>query len=434
MKKYKESFYNLVIKKDNESNVLVYNTYSMALCWFDKKTYSSFHNKKDIPEKNLNPEIIRLGFCVMNQFDEPNKVEYEKNIGIFNESPNEVQYIIAPTLKCNVKCKYCFENLLREKEDMSLDVAKQVVDYIISESEKNSNLKRLRIRWFGGEPTLKINIIKYISSKIIDYCSKRQIKYISNIFSNGILLENEIVGILTNECQIHNTQITLDGARETYNSIKQVNYDAFEKVLKNIEDICDRINVTIRINITKLNKEEIIPLCHALLNNEHIKNKIYIYFANVRGYSYNDNLCYFTNEEYEVFKKELYSTLISEGYGDSLKIESLNYRMVIPCSSMQNKSVTIGPMGEIYRCESLLGRDSYVIGDCINGLYKNQIDNQFINFKYPSKCLKCKFLPICAGGCREERLVELWNVDCKSVKKRVLNNVEILLLNLTERG
>lgn len=56
-------------------------------------------------------------------------------------------YTILPTTHCNARCFYCFE-LGYHQEHMTPQRASEVVDYIIS----HSNKKKVSIQWFGGEP------------------------------------------------------------------------------------------------------------------------------------------------------------------------------------------------------------------------------------------------------------------------------------------
>ena len=129
-------------------------------------------------------------------------------------------YSIALNLTndCNLACKYCFVE--QKPEYMTLDIAKQAVDYAI----KNLNLHKTiyndiqsdeqiaSIWFFGGEPLLCFNsIIK----PLIDYCEKQN--YLKDLrFSmttNGTLLDKEKVDFLK-KYNIY-IMLSIDGDPET---------------------------------------------------------------------------------------------------------------------------------------------------------------------------------------------------------------------------
>ena len=55
--------------------------------------------------------------------------------------------------RCNIRCKYCFNYLDQNNEDMPADLAVGILDYVINERIKLKVIDTpLRIIFFGGEP------------------------------------------------------------------------------------------------------------------------------------------------------------------------------------------------------------------------------------------------------------------------------------------
>lgn len=73
-----------------------------------------------------------------------------------------MEYVIHLTEKCNLNCKYCYEN--KNDKDISFNNIKSLIDYEISQKNKYSI-----ITFYGGEPLLKINLIK----RTINYINKK---------------------------------------------------------------------------------------------------------------------------------------------------------------------------------------------------------------------------------------------------------------------
>lgn len=419
---YKESFYNIEIKKDNNGRTLVYNSNTTALCWFTPEVYKTFKNKDDIYENELLPDIIRLGFVVNSELDEVAKNDIARQNYLFNSNPSEMHYIIAPTMTCNMRCKYCFENDADINKTMSFEDADKVIDFIINQMNENPKLKKLYILWFGGEPCLASTLIIYISKKLIEFTDNKAIVFHATIISNGLLLNKQLARTFKAECKIRYAQITLDGLDETYAKTKKTNKESFYKVVNNIVDINDILGLNIRINVTSNNKNEILPLIKYLLDDKKLKNKIEIYLAHVREYSINDINGLFSVSEFQKFKRNITRKLIEDGYINSIE-HTLRIRSLVSCASMQMMTAVIGPDLNLYRCVNCLGKPQYKIGTCTDGFFRNSLDNYFLNYQITDKCKQCKFLPMCGTGCREDQLLQKREVDCEAVKMKLITNI-----------
>lgn len=64
-------------------------------------------------------------------------------------SKDHLDLTIAPTLKCNLCCPYCFEEN-KPLFVMDSDICDQIVKFV----NKHNFAKKIRITWFGGEPLL----------------------------------------------------------------------------------------------------------------------------------------------------------------------------------------------------------------------------------------------------------------------------------------
>lgn len=109
---------------------------------------------------------------------------------------------------CNLDCVYC--PVLKEKKSMTKEVAKQAADIFISGYGQEKN-----IRFFGGEPLLKFNLIKAIVK-----FAKRKARFYKksitfDITTNGIPLNNKMINFIQNNPEIE-LIISLDGDRRSH--------------------------------------------------------------------------------------------------------------------------------------------------------------------------------------------------------------------------
>ena len=61
--------------------------------------------------------------------------------------------IINPTMNCNFKCWYCYENHIKNSK-MSKDTLQNIIS-LVENILQNKSLKKMTLSWFGGEPLLQ---------------------------------------------------------------------------------------------------------------------------------------------------------------------------------------------------------------------------------------------------------------------------------------
>ena len=157
---------------------------------------------------------------------------------------------IAPTLDCNFRCVYCFENHIHGA--MSEDVQNAVIDFI---KARVQNLKHLSICWFGGEPLLSKAIIKHLSEEIIAICNEKRINYSASIISNAYLIDNNIIADFK-QFKINDIQVTLDGTEKIHDARRKTvsGKSSFWTIVNNIKLLLENdISVSLRINIDNNN-------------------------------------------------------------------------------------------------------------------------------------------------------------------------------------
>lgn len=92
--------------------------------------------------------------------------------------------VLMPTEKCNFRCEYCYES--HDSLEMKEEIVDQVLKYI---KKQASNYKEIQINWFGGEPTLRKDLVMKISNDVQQLAREKKIKYAANMTTNGYLLD-----------------------------------------------------------------------------------------------------------------------------------------------------------------------------------------------------------------------------------------------------
>lgn len=417
----KLSFYNIVIPNlSNGTYVYVFNAKSGAIVKLETEIWNDLCDFK-FDSQNVQKNIVELfnqGIIIAASKDETQEIMFEMRSKQY-EKRDTLSLIIAPTLQCNYKCIYCFEEGV-SSQMMGADEIHKTIEFIIKYLNKYPNVHKLYIHWFGGEPLLAYErAIVPLSRLLVDFSQERNIEYRSKITTNGYLLNEHIFIPLIEKCHVTNFQITFDGRSENYYRMKCPPLDAYKTTIDNIillsqyieKMIRDDLNVDIRINVDKTNIDDIEPFVHELKQNQGYKNNFRFYLGRIRG-----TCDSFTIEEFEHYQNDFSHFLKKEPYSFNPK--------KIWCNQFTLNSFCIGPFGELYKCENDFGRDERIIGDLSTGLYYNEYLENYMNQSIAERCKKCKILPLCLGGCPNYRFHSKGNYLCSMTLNNIIRRVE----------
>jgi radical SAM additional 4Fe4S-binding domain len=406
----KLSNYNVFLNYD-DSTLLVFNSISCALAKADNEFMNIIqnidfdYNQLVGSQKELVDKMIQGNYIINNDIDELKLIKYRNYMGKYNRSALGIT--IAPTLSCNFKCPYCYENA---KSGIMNGLIQNQIMKMIEESCKHIEI--LNITWYGGEPLLCKEVIYEMSEKIINVCKSNKVQYSSGIITNGYLLDSETLNKLE-LCKINRAQITLDGPSFIHNKRRVLkngdNSDTFDDIIGNIIKFKNSsIDLSIRINVDNTNSslEYLEELLDVLIAND--LNKVYVGLGHVKAY--NDcnssikNIC-LSNEDYAKLNLSFQEILHAKGFISDNYLYYPRIKSNYCCYDSANAFV-IDPDGNMYKCWNDIGTTDRSIGNvnnwnstCNNDKYMKYINSVLWSPFESDKCRKCKLLPICMGGC-----------------------------------
>lgn len=388
---YKEEYrlMNYVIVEKIQNDTVLYNNLTKRIVTLSDEEVETI-NKKIVKPNSQILDLISNWFLVPISFNEQKVCDqifevyklYDKDDIYINN------YIILTTTDCNARCYYCYEHGVK-KQHMSVKTAIDVADYII----KKSKGKKISIKWFGGEPLYNSHVIDIICDKL----ASSHIEYITRMTTNGYLFTDEIILLSKSHWNLKNVQITLDGTEQRYNKIKSYIYNdnisPFKIVIDNIEKLLkSNINVNIRINISKENKEEIYNLIDYIKMRFPIKNGLSISLANIFDLEHK-----MTVKDLEEMMEE-YFKLIK--YTERMELKNYkidDYSLFSKgCMAQNAKSVVISPNGLLGKCEHFSEGEKM-----FGSIYTDKINFDMINYWEKSyrieTCKTCVVYPNCYG-------------------------------------
>lgn len=418
------SKYNIVKKLNNK--LIIYNTLTQGVLALNSEYESAFNdfvNNSTISKPDLLDELKNGGMVIPDDTDEFNRMLVINKMLSYNT--NSLTLTIAPTSACNFKCPYCYEKGIDHKT-MTTDIQDQLVNFL---KTNYSNLEHLSICWYGGEPLLCLDIIEELTQKIKTTFGKK-LEYSASIVSNGYHLTRENVQKLRS-LDVNFVQVTIDGSQKDHDQrrILHDNSPTFNHILTNVQNTCDLINVSIRMNMDKDNIDDAYEILD-YFEKFNLKNKVGFYLAkvdNING-SCNDCSCLNLND---FSKKEIqfYKKAIEKGF----KCNRIPLGAFQGCGATGNNSFVISPEGDFYKCWDEIGRKSANVGNIYDGIQMNSNLIKWLSYNpiHDEECKNCKFLPVCFGGCANVAL-EKGKKNCSTIKYNVDETLELLTLMKTQ--
>lgn len=391
---------------DGDGGILLYNTMTgvnsflhiprKAVALYEACIYGNF----ELLSKAQLEELVDLGIFVPENKNEDFELK-QKYIDIIGE--NTLTLIINPTEKCNFKCRYCYETF--ENGRMNEQTIQGIIRYV----EKNIHkFRKLYVMWFGGEPLLEIDVIERLSHAFIEICKKYGKIYISDITSNGYLLDfNTFERLVQNKILTY--QITIDGYKDTHDSqrIGLFGEPTYDIIMNNIQAILNnrkykRFMMTIRVNVSKElydNLDKFIDEYNSLFGKD---NRVFIdihLVGNWLGKTEDGFICKLLgeNEIREIYKKILYYPT---------PLHNISHAFLNPggrvCYSGRRNTLMFSSNGAIHKCTLLFNTPGSQLGNITdNGEIKDYDYSgaqKWLCYDENCKNIKeCFYSPICFG-------------------------------------
>lgn len=379
---YKKSQFNYI--SHNGNKYLIYNTLYNSLSRLDEEEYNQY-NDLEFNSNELKNDCIEQGIIVNKDIDELNLYNIYTFLAAKYMKPKP-SITVTPTMECNARCFYCYEEGVRCGK-MKFDYAEKIVEKI-----KCLDLSRgINLTWFGGEPLMNQEWMDSLSK-----CLKAEnISFSAFLISNGSKIDNEVIEKMKNVWNIDSIQITFDGSNEEHVKRKAfVDQDEniYYQMIQKIKKLSlAGISVQIRLNIDRENIESIYEAVNDLQQVFYKYNNVTYYPAFLTG----SKEILSEREKIEIIKK------IIELDKNMLPVNSYLYKLpkTSACYYNQKMAFSVDVNGDVFTCERKLGHPREAIGN-INGELDLIEDSRELSGRR-KECQKCVFLPKCQGGCND---------------------------------
>ena len=324
------------------------------------------------------------------------------------------------TQACNLKCRYCFEKDNKLASSMNPELIIKAINFFAKSGTKDGKIlgKQRSIIFFGGEPTLKKELIPITCNEIKKLQKQKLLPKDINlsIITNGTLINQELIDI----CKKYdvNIGISIDGDKD----ITDLNRGkgTYDKIKKGIE-LLDKNNLKAGASIT-LTFE---TYKHLLYSVQHIYEKL-----NIKDFS----ISLVIGPDYDNTElKKIYNALLKtyiwlrnkniiEGYFGN-KINAFLNKSFYPfgCAATGGHQLVVQSDGALGICSADLTTKKHYFGSLFD---KEQCWKEIEEIKEWVKrtplnipeCKNCSALGICGGGCPYNAELlhgSIWSVDSR---------------------
>ena len=349
----------------------------------DKKNYIS-------ELENIHPSLFKV--LVENQFLVPN-AEYEISecISEIEEKLNDskvMKLTINPTLDCNLRCWYCYENHLKGSS-MSKNTIKATLRYIET-TLKTHKYEHVLLSFFGGEPLLQFqDVVTPLLIGAKEICDCHNVEYAISITTNGVLLTPKVRDIIRQVTKNAGFQISFDGDKVEHNKTKKFpnGKGAFDITKKNVRGaVVEGFRVTIRCNYTKDN----VRSFESLINEFE---DLYSY-PNLR-FSFHKVWQEPENAELKKGMADLKRAVAGKNFTSNMNTyfgDSVN-----PCYGDFANNYVINYNGDVFKCTAREFSEENRLGKLMNNgeIVFNERALERTRKRWTNDCLTCRRLPIC---------------------------------------
>lgn len=427
---------------------LMFSTHTGALETVSTERLAELEAAIAEPSRSASADVVWLqerGFLV--DFDERDRMRtgyLQMREQVRNQPLGGLSLTIAPTVRCNFACTYCFEkHPERDLTDQDSDGLTRFVEQRLEEGTY------LAVTWFGGEPLLQFSALKQTYERLHAIAVARSCAFQHSIITNGSLLKGERLDFLE-RTKIQSVQVTLDGIaaihdRRRWSSGKKGTY---ELIMQNLAGAARRVPIQLRINVDKRNCGYLLDLLDDL-EARGLKGFIFPYLGHVEAYTEEAEECenpdqwLLTREEFARIEFEFKVAIWRRGFGAAPSLPSP--RTGFLCTADSPNSFVVSPRGALFDCwnETALDPERARHRIDANGkLVVNDASPQRDWTRYDpfahEECRRCIVQPMCKGGCPWEAAKHPPHLtgNCSPLRWTLVDQLRIhhLATSLVEQG
>ncbi len=387
------------------------------------------------------PELLEAGLLVDDAVDE-RAVLSRRYLRDMNET-GFLALCIAPTMACNLRCVYCYED--HEPVRMTPAVENAIMRFVARRYDRY-RFSDLDVQWYGGEPLLEIDLIARLSRRLIGWCEDRDVGYRARIITNATLATPEVAARLA-EARVGEAMPTIDGCASCHDARRPTTGGAgsFAETLAGVRALRDAgAFVGVNCNLDARNADDYRRLRDGLRAERNIE----IYASHLRNYR-----CWSASAAQpaasgalrlsggrplaaarpddlaapELLSRQDYADALFSLYAEQNPTAQSVRASLAPrrsfCRGKMASYFVIDPEGNACRCDGFMRCPDHVLFNVLDD--DAPIDwPQTESFLDRPQCAACAAAPLCLGDCDWEW--SMFEENCSAAKLALGSYVSLL--------
>jgi uncharacterized protein len=393
---------------------LLFSTRTCSLAIVSAEALAAIQDNSASPE--LTGSLAKLSMVVADPARERQEMGgYRRELNRLN--PN-LRVAVILGMACNFACVYCYEGSLKGAAAMSDATADHLVAYLLARFTANKK-KRLILDFYGGEPLLYTQRIKYLAERLQPAIEAQGGRFEFTLVSNGSLLTRAVAQELV-ALGLVSVKVTLDGTADNHNRFRprKDGGGSWEQIVGNLLDCRGLCGITLSGNYSADNHQIFPDLLDALAERGFTPDD----FRSVQFYPVMQINDQFANPEFtgggcsnddpwvHAASLSLREEILQRGYSFPKLSPS-------PCMVDLDDAFTVDHDGTLYKCVTLIGHPEFACGDIRQGMADGWQQTWCLDhWQDEPGCRDCVYLPLCFGGCRAmafQRDGHMGRVDCQ---------------------
>jgi uncharacterized protein len=157
-------------------------------------------------------------------------------------------YRLVITDKCNMACTYCFVRTNTGENDITLEKLDAALAFLF---EQNRDREEVLLQWFGGEPTIRFDLIQAGDKIAQRLAHKFNVKRVRRtIVTNGLSITDEMIRHF--DRYRYGVGVSIDGPPEINRQSRMTlgKQDVTHRIQESIRRISKSRNISVGINVT----------------------------------------------------------------------------------------------------------------------------------------------------------------------------------------
>ena len=395
------SRYNVVADSVESGKYLVYNTASGAFAELDDAAYACLR----AGEGSACACLSELGFLT-DQTPEEEFAAVQARFDAARADRSALTLSFIPTYACNYRCPYCYEqghNGITGKMDERTMAA---IEDFVSRRFAEDGFGSLSVQWYGGDPSLALDVVEELSRRLITWCDANDVAYDAMMLSNANLIDDAAAELLA-RCRVGSVCLTIDGPEEVHNR-RRVAANGSNSYERNIAAAralrAQGIDIRAAMNVDKVTWPLYPEFRDRLLAEEGITLKP----AKLCDYGHFYGEAPFAAPDFDLFTHEEYFQAQFEEFARNPHSAAELRSMLAPidrfCTGNLDNYYVIDLLGDVYNCDGWVGDKSYVRFNLFDDPATWKLSDIVFDATRDERCSACTLLPLCFGNCYWERV------------------------------